>query len=198
MLVVDDDAAFVEFATQLLEGAGYSVVCATDGESAIAAAEAGRPLLAFVDVNLPGVSGYEVCRRLREDFGDAIGVIFLSGDRVESFDRVGGLMLGADDYITKPFDADELLARARGLLRRVGKAEPANARAPHANADLTPREQEVLELLASGLAQGEIAGRLVISPKTVSTHIQRILGKLGVHSRAEAVALAHRDQLVAR
>jgi DNA-binding NarL/FixJ family response regulator len=99
-------------------------------------------------------------------------------------------MIGADDYLVKPFAPDELLTRLRSLLRRVDAAEAAR---PH---DLTPRELEVLTLLAEGLEQGEIARQLVISPKTVSTHIERILSKLGVRSRAQAVALAYREDLV--
>ena len=194
VLVVDDDSGFTAFVAALLDDAGYAVRCAKDGESAIIAIQESRPSVALLDVDLPGVSGYEVCRRLREEFGDDVGIIFVSGERMEPFDRVGGLLLGADDYLVKPFDRDELFARIRALVSRVGRARAGAAERTESN--LTPREHEVLDLLASGLAQPEIAERLVISPKTVATHIQRILAKLGVHSRAEAVAFAHRRQRV--
>jgi DNA-binding NarL/FixJ family response regulator len=138
---------------------------------------------------MPGLSGYEVCRALREEHAQAFPVMFVSGERTESFDRVAGLTIGADDYLTKPFEADELLARLRGLLRRFDSIEPPVS-------VLTKREQQVLGLLADGLDQAEIARRLVISPRTVGTHIEHILAKLGVHSRAEAVAVAYRLQLV--
>jgi two-component system response regulator BaeR len=154
----------------------------------------------LLDVCLPRASGYEVCRELRDRFGDSLGIIFVSGERIESIDRVSGLLLGADDYLSKPFDPDELLARVRTVLRRVSR--------PSSNGDgkvvassipdeeLTPRELEVLQLLAEGLTQSQIARHLVISPRTVGTHIQNLLGKLDVHSRAQAVAHAHRAGLV--
>jgi DNA-binding NarL/FixJ family response regulator len=116
-------------------------------------------------------------------------IVFVSGDRTESYDRVGGMLLGADDYVVKPFDAQELVERLDRLVHR-----PRPTWTKHA---LTPRELEVLTLLSEGLAQAEIAERLEITPKTVATHIERILSKLGVRSRAQAVAIAYRDTLVA-
>jgi DNA-binding NarL/FixJ family response regulator len=130
-----------------------------------------------------------VCRRLRAAFGDALGVLFISGERVEPMDRVAGLLLGGDDYLVKPFAPDELLVRLQHVLQRV----PVRGVAPV----LTRRELQVLRLLAEGRRQADIANELVISPRTVGTHIEHILGKLGVHSRAEAVAIAYRDRLIA-
>ena len=115
--------------------------------------------------------------------------MFVSGERTESYDRVAGLMLGGDDYIVKPYAPDELVARLLALLRRGGAAESAP--------ELTPRELEVLALLAQGLDQRAIAERLVISSKTVGSHIEHILTKLGVNNRVQAVALAYRSGLVA-
>jgi DNA-binding NarL/FixJ family response regulator len=142
-----------------------------------------------VEVNLPVVGGYEVCRELHDTFGEDLPVIFLSADRTEPYDRVAGLLIGAVDYIVKPFDPDELLARVRSALRRTPAEAEEKPRT--ATASLTAREQQVLTLLSRGVNQSEIARMLVISPKTVGTHIQRVLAKLGVHSRAEAVAAAH-------
>ena len=141
------------------------------------------------------MSGYDVCRELRDDFGSEIGIIFLSGQRTTPADRVAGLLVGADDYIVKPFDPDELLARVRARLRRPHGQNDTGA-PPSLGASLTTREREVLQLLAQGLNQTEIAATLVISPKTVGGHLQRVLGKLGVHSRAQAVAVAHQHSLV--
>jgi two-component system nitrate/nitrite response regulator NarL len=189
VLVVDDDAGFRAHVRELLEVGGFRVVDVADGVAALASARTERPAAVLLDVNMPGLCGYEVCRALREEHGQAFPLMFVSGERTESFDRVAGLTIGADDYLAKPFEADELLARLRCLVRRYGAAAaPASV--------LTEREQEVLGLLADGLDQRAIAERLVISPKTVSTHIERILAKLGAHSRAEAVALAYRLQLV--
>jgi DNA-binding NarL/FixJ family response regulator len=115
-------------------------------------------------------------------------VFFISAVRIEAFDRAAGLLIGADDYLVKPLDPDELIARVRTHLRPHSRATEAHSRL----ALLTPRELEVLRLLADGMDQRAIAERLVISPKTVATHIQHVLEKLGVHSRAQAVAAAHR------
>jgi two-component system, NarL family, nitrate/nitrite response regulator NarL len=193
ILVVDQDARFRASVVSLVQGAGYEAISAGSGEEALFLARTESPHLAILDVELPGISGYEVCRRLREDV-HAIGIVFVSDTRTDSLDRAAGLLIGADDYLAKPFAPDELLARIRPLLARNG-VEHAPARpAPVAlEAALTAREQEVLRLLADGLSQGGIAERLVISPKTVAAHIDHILGKLGVHSRAEAVAVAYRD-----
>lgn len=189
-LVADDDACVVDLLATLLERAGFSVTRAADGELAVAAARTLRPRLAVVDVNLPLVCGWEVCRTLRAELGPAVAILVVSGERTEAHDRVAGLLLGADDYLAKPFSPDELVARARALVRRVS---PSGA----SQAVLTPREREVLEHLAHGLDQRAIAALLVISPKTVGTHLERVLQKLGVHSRAQAVAAAYRDGLVA-
>ena len=190
ILVAEDDAALGSLLGEVLVAGGMEARVALDGARALELAREERPSAAILDVNLPELSGYEVCRGLRELYGEGLPILFLSGERMESFDRVAGLMIGADDYLVKPFAPDELLTRLRSLLRRVDAAEAAR---PH---DLTPRELEVLTLLAEGLEQGEIARLLVISPKTVSTHIERILSKLGVRSRAQAVALAYREDLV--
>jgi DNA-binding NarL/FixJ family response regulator len=200
VLVVDNDPLFRAFVREQLERAGFEVVEADDGDAALDVAARTMPELVLLDVCLPRASGYEVCRELRDWFGDSLGIIFVSGERIESIDRVSGLLLGADDYVVKPFDPDELLARVRTVLRRVGRPRAnGNGKAAAAvvtDADLTPRELEVLQLLAEGLTQPQIARQLVISPRTVGTHIQNLLGKLDVHSRAQAVALAHRMGLV--
>jgi DNA-binding NarL/FixJ family response regulator len=168
-----------------------------DGPEALELATRLKPALVILEVNLEEVSGYEVCRELRDSFGSEISVIFVSAQRTTPSDRVAGLLVGADDYIVKPFDSDELLARVRAALRRR-LVEPINSKDARRAADvsLTAREREVLRLLAQGLGQPEIAAGLVISPKTVGGHIQRILTKLSVHSRAQAVAVAHQQGLV--
>ena len=118
VLVVDDDALFRAYVRSVLEESGYRVVDAEDGFAALAAMRAARPAAVLLDVNLPRLSGYEVCRSIREEHGLDLPLIFVSGERTESFDRVAGLTIGADDYLGKPVAADELLARLRCLLRR--------------------------------------------------------------------------------
>jgi DNA-binding NarL/FixJ family response regulator len=194
ILIIDDDPDFRELVSVLCHRAGYACVDAETREEALEAARAERPDVVLLDVMLGRTSGYQVCRELREQFGEQLPIIFLSGARTDASDRVAGLLLGGDDYITKPFEPEELLARVR---RAVARSTSRDHDTPHgAGARLTPREREVLTLLSEGLRTEEISDRLYISPKTVSTHVQRMLAKLGLHSRAEAVAFAYREGLV--
>ena len=196
ILVADTDQSCRKLIIGLLGRIGFETIEAKNGPETLELVQRLRPALVLLEVNLPEVSGYEVCRELRDDFGDEISVIFLSGERTTSSDRVAGLLVGADDYIVKPFDRDELLARVRAALRRIQPQTNGNhVVTPPIGASLTGREREVLRLLARGLNQTDIAARLFISPKTVGGHIQRILAKLGVHSRAQAVAVAHEQGL---
>ena len=117
ILVVDRNAGTRSRVVAMLEQLGYETRQAQNGREALEAARQAQPALVLLDVNLAEVSGYEVCRDLRDRYGDDIAIIFLSGDRTEPYDRVAGLLLGADDYIVKPFDEGELLARVRSALR---------------------------------------------------------------------------------
>jgi DNA-binding NarL/FixJ family response regulator len=191
ILVIDGDPVAGQEIADLLDGVGFDARTETSGEDALGIASERRPQAVLLEVRLPGVSGYEVLRELRRRYGETLPIIFVSGERVEAFDRVAGLLLGADDYVVKPFAPDELIARVRRLVFRPGSDDPENL-----GTKLTPREQEVLQLLSSGLTQQQIAKQLVISPSTVASHIEHVLEKLGVHSRAQAVALALRSGIV--
>lgn len=164
------------------------------GEEALAAARRERPGLVLLDVLLPDINGFEVARELRDEFGEELPIVFVSGERTDPIDRAAGLLVGGDDYVVKPVDPDELLARTRRPIVRGLRVRP-SVTAPD-DTTLTSRELEVLERLARGMRPKQIARELVISPKTVSSHIQHVLAKLGVHSRAEAIAVAYRDGLV--
>jgi DNA-binding NarL/FixJ family response regulator len=187
LLVVDDDAALRAFVREVLEHAGYSVWETESGSEAVDLVQRERPALVILDIQLPVLSGYEVCRRLRDE-GSASPILFISGERTDALDRVAGLLLGADDYLVKPFSADELLARVRSLLRRSDNGHAVK---------LTARELAVMRLLAEGLGHIEIARRLVISPKTVGTHVEHIYEKLGAHNRTEALLAAYRERVLA-
>ena len=189
MLVVDDDDLIGELVSSTLTEHGYTARRAADGRETLYLIEREIPDVVILDVHLPDISGYQLCRRIRDDHGDAIGVILMSGERKESMDRVAGLLLGADDYLVKPFVLDELLAHVQRLARR---ARPVSRTVV---AGLTRRELEILRLLACGLDHVEIARDLVITAKTVEKHIEHILLKLGVHSRAQAIALAFQSDL---
>jgi DNA-binding NarL/FixJ family response regulator len=190
ILIADDDGGFRTYLAALLEDAGHRTLEASDAETAVALAFTHRPQVVLLDIELPRLGGYEVCRRLRDKFRHEIAIAFVTGTRTSSYDRSGGLLLGADDYIVKPFEPDEVLARVQALLRRVSLPESEGC------FGLTEREEEVLRRLAEGLDQQEIADLLFITSRTVGKHLEHILSKLGVHSRSQAVALAYRQGLV--
>ncbi|SCF12482.1 DNA-binding response regulator, OmpR family, contains REC and winged-helix (wHTH) domain [Micromonospora purpureochromogenes] len=124
VLVVDDDRTVSDVVCRYLEHAGYQVDHVGDGAAALAAVAAAPPQLVVLDVMLPGVDGLEVCRRLRER-PDGVPIVMLTA-RGDEADRILGLQLGADDYLSKPFSPRELVLRVRSVLRRAG-GEPAGA-----------------------------------------------------------------------
>jgi DNA-binding response OmpR family regulator len=121
ILVVEDEEAILLGLRENLEVAGYDVLTATDGRSGLTAALERRPDLVLLDLMLPGMSGFEVCRELREA-GRQMPVIMLTA-RTDAFDKLHGFEMGADDYVTKPFSVDELLARVKANLLRGPRRE---------------------------------------------------------------------------
>jgi DNA-binding NarL/FixJ family response regulator len=195
ILVVDDDEAFGCLIETMLAWAGFRCRTVASGEAALAAIDTKQPLVIVLDVYLPEISGYDVCRNVRERYGYNVGVIFISGERTEALDRVAGLELGGDDYLAKPFDQGELVARVRTLVRRMQRG-PNEKPGKQTTQALTRREAEVLALIAAGDRQKEIARTLSISPKTVGTHIGHIFEKLGVHTQGQAIATAYRLHII--
>jgi len=204
ILVVDDEVSITEFVSYNLRKEGYEVEVAGDGDSALELAHANPFDLVVLDVMLPGMDGYEVCRRLRAE--SSVPVLFLSARDTE-LDKVVGLEIGGDDYLAKPFGVRELTARVKALLRRAptGSREASIAgehielagialdEASHvAEADgkpidLTPREFELLAcLMRHG---GKVLSRdqllreawgweYLVETKTVDTHVKRLRDKL--------------------
>jgi DNA-binding response OmpR family regulator len=160
ILVVDDEARIVKLVRDYLERAGFDVLSALDGEAALTLARLEQPDLIILDLMLPAVDGLDVCRRLRQESG--VPIIMLTA-RVEEADRIVGLELGADDYVTKPFSPRELVARVRATLRRAsGEVGPTTvlrasdveldiaslaASVAGAPVDLTPTEFQLLATL---------------------------------------------------
>ena len=103
----------------VFDRAGFAHEEVAEGEAALTSAAQARPSLVVLDIGLPRISGYELCREFRDLFGEDLPIIFVSGVRTENMDRVSGLLVGADDYLVKPFAPDELLARVRTLLRKA-------------------------------------------------------------------------------
>jgi DNA-binding NarL/FixJ family response regulator len=191
VLVVADDQRFRAAVGDLLGSVGLATCEAATGEDALIAAKEQHPDVVVLETLLPGMSGYELCHELRERFGDGIGLVFASATRTESGDCVAGLLVGADDYIVRPFAPDEFVARVRRLVVRPAPAFDA----PSAAVRLTRREREVLSLLIVGESQTEIARTLSISSRTVAKHVEHLVHKLGARNRAHAVAIAVRDHL---
>ncbi|HEX8942033.1 MAG TPA: response regulator transcription factor [Gemmatimonadaceae bacterium] len=205
ILVVDDEADIVALVAYHLVKAGYRVSTASTGPDALAAAKQERPALIVLDLMLPGASGYDVLEQLRASPATReIAVLMLTARREEP-DRIRGLALGADDYLTKPFSPQELVLRVGAILRRLtaGGAGPSDIlmigpitidRAEHRVSvdahpvDLTPTEYKLLLTLAE--RRGRVQGRAHlletvweaapdIQTRTVDMHVQRLRSKLG-------------------
>jgi two-component system alkaline phosphatase synthesis response regulator PhoP len=142
VLLVDDEPSIIQLARLYLEREGFRVQDVGDGESALEVVKKVRPELIVLDVRLPGLDGFEVCRRLRAD-DHQIPILMLTA-RDEDIDKILGLELGADDYLTKPFNPRELVARIKAILRRSEGRKPAEDRPVHLG-DLTidPARREV-------------------------------------------------------
>ena len=191
MIAENNERSSAEIAAAL-QRTGYSTVEVTTGAEALELARGEGVELLVLEVALPDMTGYEVCSLLRDE-GDEVPIFFLSGTHIESADRVAGLLLGADDFLAKPVDPNELVARAR---RHVKRRVQTPRITEGAHSTVTSREAEILEFLARGETPKVIARELSISPKTVGTHIQNLFGKLDVHSRAQLVARAYMLGLV--
>jgi len=201
VLIVEDDPAILRGLNDSLRMERYDVLTATDGETGYRLAGEKKPDLLILDLMLPNMSGLDVCRKLRAD-GFAASILMLTA-RGEEADRVHGLDLGADDYVTKPFSIRELLARVRALLRRTEKSETLpdeirfadvvvdfrrfEARRAGTAVEMTRKEFGVLRLLAA--KPGEVVSRDDLlnavwgyenypSTRTVDVHIATLRAKL--------------------
>lgn len=190
VLVADGDDESRAALAVLLTSGGYAVIETARGDEALSLARSTNPAAVILEIALPGLCGYEVCHLLKAQPGYQVPVVLVSGTRTEPHDRIAGLLLKADDYIVRPYAEGELLARLNNLVRRFHAQNSGTPRM------LTKREEEVLQLMSEGLRQGEIARRLFISPKTVATHVEHILRKLGARSSTAAVAVAYREEMI--
>ena len=192
ILVVEDTPAFAEALERTLTLEGHKVMLATRAQEALARVTHEMPDLVVLDLGLPDRDGYHVLRELRGR-GEECPVLILSARSLES-DKVEGFRLGADDYVTKPFGAMELLARISAILRRARAAAPP---APVASAvralddaelreryGLTERQVDVARLMAEGCTNAEVAARLGVSFFTARNHAEQVMAKLAVTNRA--------------
>lgn len=208
ILVVDDEPDALEVLGFKLKEAGYTPIFAKDGTRAIAAARDERPALIVLDLMLPEVDGLEVCKILRRDAATAMIPILMLTAKASEMDRVLGLELGADDYVTKPFSPRELVLRIKKLLARVKAADEPVAQMRFAELEidvprhqvkisgeevvLTATEFKLLELLARRRGRVQTRERLLqdvwgyenpIDSRTVDTHMRRLREKMGETAR---------------
>ena len=173
ILVVDDEPNIVDVLAMALRYQGFEVGTAGTGETALAEAAAFKPQLMILDVMLPDMEGFEVARRLRGR-GAGIPIIFLTA-RDATEDKVRGLTLGGDDYVTKPFSLEELVARIRSILRRTGEAEPESSRLVFEDVELDEdahevrRRDAVVDLTAT---EYRLLRYLMLNPRRVLTRDQ--------------------------
>jgi len=196
ILVVDDEAKLLRAVAVDLRGEGYDVATARSGAEALALVAQSLPDLIVSDIRMPGMDGYQLARRLRENARTAIiPIIFLTA-KDTSADRIEGFRSGVDAYITKPFEPDELLVVIAGILRRVerthaeiarivGKPEAADEESEFIDEDLTEAEARVAGAVARGLSNKEIAQEFRISVRTVEHHVRHILAKKNFSNRVE-------------
>jgi DNA-binding NarL/FixJ family response regulator len=193
VVIADGDPDGRATIAELVGRLGLESAAVDTGADALALAQIEQPALVVIAVDLSEPSGFEVCRELRERFGDQLPIVFVSSAAPEPRDEIAALLLGADDYIAKPLRADRFTARIRRLVARTEAAVPAPV---PVRSSLTQREAEVIQLLVDGVRPADIAEQLCITRKTTATHLEHILGKLGAHSQAQAVAIALRSGIV--
>ena len=224
LLLVDDEPGIRNALQAYLEDEGFDINTAADGEDGWQKAQQIIPDLIISDVMMPRCDGYELLKRIRDD--ERLGgtpVIFLTAKGM-TVDRTQGYQAGVDDYIPKPFDPEELVARVRNVIRRQNRLLAEAAR--FADADMgqmarqiteirsmlaqgdsaqsseaplhnfTPREASVLQLVAEGLMNKEIARQLETSIRNVEKYVSRLFNKTGTSSRTELVRYALENNLV--
>lgn len=191
LLLIDDDPNLILLVKDYLEFRGYEVVTAENGRKALEVLDLEIPDMIICDVMMPEMDGYTLVENVRKDpRTNWIPVLFLSA-KGQSQDRVKGLNTGADVYMVKPFEPEELVAQVEASLRF--RPNPPSATGGDAGSkihvpfevELTPTELKVVQFVARGMANKEIAEQLKVSQRTIESHVSNMLGKTGLHNRTE-------------
>ncbi|WP_431193330.1 response regulator transcription factor [Trichocoleus desertorum] len=193
LLLIDDDPNLILLVKDYLEFRGYEVVTAENGREALEILEQDIPDMIICDVMMPEMDGYSLVKHVREDSRTSwIPVLFLSA-KGQSQDRVKGLNTGADVYMVKPFEPEELVAQVESSLKQAsrmmqhqtkGVDNGPKIQVPF-DVELTPTELKVVQFVARGMANREIADELNVSQRTIESHVSNMLGKTGLHNRTE-------------
>ena len=196
LLVVDDEAKLLRAVAVDLRAEGYDVTTARSGTEALIMVAQNLPDLIISDIRMPGMDGYQLARKLRENPRTSlIPIVFLTAKDTTA-DRIEGFRVGVDAYLTKPFEPDELLVVVYGILQRVerthseiariiGKEELQKPIPMFSDEELTEAELRVAGSIARGLSNKEIAQELAISVRTVEHHVRNILAKKNFSNRVE-------------
>jgi DNA-binding NarL/FixJ family response regulator len=193
LLLIDDDPNLILLVKDYLEFRGYEVQTADNGKEALNLLSQNLPDMIVCDIMMPEMDGYALIENVRQDPRTSwIPVLFLSA-RGQSQDRIKGLNLGADVYMVKPFEPEELVAQVESSLKQTnrlllhtdGIGEDNSPIQVPASVELTPTELKVVQLVARGLANREIAQQMNVSQRTVESHVSNMLGKTGLSNRTE-------------
>lgn len=202
ILVIDDDLISLLVIEEYLSHFCKQLIIKNDVETALALVIETQPDIILLDIVMQNMDGYEICRQLKEhEKTQHIPVIFLSSLR-EASDKVKGFDVGGVDYISKPFETEEMLARIQCCLKlhqqihQKQKNSAANKAEKIKSYKLTNREVEIFSLYALGLQRNEIAEQLLITENTVKSHLKRILIKLQVKNRTQATEKAREIGLI--
>ena len=193
LLLIDDDPNLILLVKDYLEFRGYNVDTAENGREALEVLDNLVPDMIICDVMMPEMDGYTLVKHIRkEPVTNRIPVLFLSA-KGQSQDRVKGLNEGADVYMSKPFEPEELVAQVESSLKQIRRWEQGRPKGldgaptivvPH-NVELTPTETKVVQLVAKGMANREIANQLNVSQRTIESHVSNMLNKTSLNNRTE-------------
>ena len=194
LLLIDDDPNLILLVKDYLEFRGYEVITAENGREALEVLEQETPDMIICDVMMPEMDGYSLVSAIRQDPKTSwIPVLFLSA-KGQSQDRVKGLNIGADVYMVKPFEPEELVAQVESSLKQAsrliqhkdskGGDSTTKIQVPF-DVELTPTELRVVQFVARGMANREVAEELKVSQRTIESHVSNMLGKTGLHNRTE-------------
>ncbi len=203
LLLIDDDPNLILLVKDYLEFKGYAVITANHGGEAIKILQEEIPDLIICDVMMPEMDGYNFVQEIRQNPSlEWLPVIFLSA-KGQSKDRIKGLTQGADVYMVKPFEPDELVAQVQSTLNQTARLMGIHKKTDSSlliqvpkSVELTPTETKVVNLVARGLSNKDISQELGVSQRTVESHVSNMLNKTGLHNRTELSRWVIQNELV--